>query len=194
MKIIFEGSKLEKMDLEKIPETNNISSDMPFNKEKFKEVFLYIISQCGFKPNVGKTVLFKLLYFTDFDFYELYEKSITGELYKKLPLGPAPNHFDEVIEELKEEKKITKLDTTYKGFEQQKYLPMEEPEINLISGKELKVINDVIAKYSHMTAKQISAHSHEDIPYKATKEGSIINYEFVFYREPLFSVREYKDD
>jgi len=36
--------------------------------------------------------------------------------------------------------------------------------------------------------------SHRDIPYKATKDGEIINYEKVFYRDPLFSVREYEED
>ena len=33
------------------------------NIPKFKEVFLYILNKVGAKPNVGKTVLFKLLYF-----------------------------------------------------------------------------------------------------------------------------------
>ena len=38
----------------------------PFNKEMFKQVLLYILAKCGGKPNVGKTVLYKLLYFCDF--------------------------------------------------------------------------------------------------------------------------------
>ena len=45
-----------------------------FNKEKFKEMLHHIINECGYRPNVGKTVMFKLLYFSDFDFYELKEK------------------------------------------------------------------------------------------------------------------------
>lgn len=79
---------------------------MDFNKEKFKEVLHYIINDCGTKKNVGKTVLYKLLYFSDFNFFELYEKSMTNESYRKLPRGPAPIHFDVAVKELIDEGKI----------------------------------------------------------------------------------------
>ncbi|NQE05990.1 hypothetical protein C5S32_08980 [ANME-1 cluster archaeon GoMg1] len=168
--------------------------DIEFNKEKFKQVLHYIIYRCGYLENVGKTVLYKILYFTDFDYYELYEEKLTGELYRKLPLGPAPVHFEEVIKELEEEGKIKQFTTMRGGHEQQKFISLEEPNIDLVSGKELKVIGDDINKYSCMSATQISALSHRDTPYKATKDGEIINYEKVFYRDPLFSVREYEED
>lgn len=42
--------------------------------DKFKNILLYILSQCAGKPNVGETVLYKLLYFSDFNYYELYEE------------------------------------------------------------------------------------------------------------------------
>ena len=36
-----------------------------FHVQKFKNVLLYMLETCAGKPNVGETVLFKLLYFTD---------------------------------------------------------------------------------------------------------------------------------
>ena len=45
---------------------------------KFKNVLLYILERCAGKPNVGETVLYKLLYFSDFNYYELYEEHLTG--------------------------------------------------------------------------------------------------------------------
>lgn len=45
---------------------------------KFKNVLLYILERCAGKPNVGETVLYKLLYFSDFNYYELYEGHLTG--------------------------------------------------------------------------------------------------------------------
>jgi transcriptional regulator with XRE-family HTH domain len=56
---------------------------------KFKNVLLYILERCAGKPNVGETVLYKLLYFSDFNNYELYEEHLTGAKYRKLPYGPA---------------------------------------------------------------------------------------------------------
>nr|HUM33887.1 helix-turn-helix domain-containing protein [Candidatus Saccharicenans sp.] len=52
-----------------------------FNQEMFKQVLLYILNKCGGKPNVGKTVLYKLLYFCDFNYYEKYEEPLTGAAY-----------------------------------------------------------------------------------------------------------------
>ena len=43
--------------------------------EKFKNVILYMLERCAGKPNVGETVLYKLLYFSDFN-YTSYMKSI----------------------------------------------------------------------------------------------------------------------
>ena len=40
------------------------------NLGKFKEVLLYILNKVGSKSNIGETVIYKLLYFIDFDFYE----------------------------------------------------------------------------------------------------------------------------
>ena len=48
--------------------------------------------------------MYKLLYFSDFDFYELYETKMTGETYKKLQRGPAPDNFDLAIIELEKNK------------------------------------------------------------------------------------------
>ncbi|MCX6007767.1 MAG: helix-turn-helix transcriptional regulator, partial [Chloroflexi bacterium] len=42
------------------------------NLGKFKEVLLYILNKVGSKPNIGESVIYKLLYFIDFDFYERY--------------------------------------------------------------------------------------------------------------------------
>ena len=165
-----------------------------FNREKFKQFLHYIIHQCGNLENVGKTVLFKLSYFSDFDYYELYEKKISSESYRKLPRGPAPCHFDEVMKELEEEGKIIPLATQYGKYDQQKFLSQKTPDGSLLNGNEIQVIDDVISKYSHMNATRISEFSHRDIPYKATEDNDIIDYELVFYRDALFSVREYEDD
>ena len=49
---------------EKKTESPDIRISIPENNiEKFKQVFLYILSKVGAKPNVRQTVLYKLLYF-----------------------------------------------------------------------------------------------------------------------------------
>lgn len=164
------------------------------NKEKYKQVLLYICSKVGGLPHIGKTVLFKLLYFVDFDHYELYEKSITGDSYYKIELGPAPSYFNLVVEELVQEKRIKRIRVPYYYHLQEKFIALAEADLRHLSSNEVKVIDDVLDRLSQMNATQIVEYSHHDIPWEVTKEGRIINYELVFYRKPEYSVKEYRDD
>ena len=50
------------------------------NKEKAKQVILYLLNKCG---AMDEEKLFILLYFIDFDYYEKYEESLTGMTYIK---------------------------------------------------------------------------------------------------------------
>ena len=63
------------------------SIDSSLNSDKFKQVLHYVIHKTGSIENVGKTVLFKILYFTDFNYYEMFEEKLTGESYRKIPRG-----------------------------------------------------------------------------------------------------------
>lgn len=167
-----------------------VNKDISFDKEKFKQTLHYFISKVGTLNNVGKTVLYKMLYFSDFDYYELNSKPITGESYFKLLHGPAPSHFGEGVEELKRKGKIKELRGKYGGLPQTKFISLCLPEGNLLNGKEIQIIEMVISKLSGMSANQISSYSHEDIPWKATEKGEEIDYELVFYRTPTFSITE----
>ncbi|MCH8945594.1 MAG: SocA family protein [Nanoarchaeota archaeon] len=163
--------------------------NISFNKEKFKQVLHYVVSKVGGIDNVGKTVLYKMMYFSDFDFYEINHKSITWEDYYKLHFGPAPSHFDVSLEELKKEDKIKEIKSLYGGFPQVKIFSLSEPSMALLNGEEIKIINKVINKLSGMSAKQVTAYSHDDIPWKATDKNRKINYDLVFYRDEIYSVK-----
>jgi len=102
------------------------------NVGKFKNVLLYILERCAGKPNVGETVLYKLLYFADFNYYELYEEHLTGAKYSKLPYGPAPQKFDTIVEQMIENGKIQRIKTEYFDKIQTRYIP-------LVLGREVRL-------------------------------------------------------
>ncbi len=154
----------------------------------------YIIQECGSKPSFGKTVLWKLLYFVDFNFYELYEEKLTGEIYKNKNYGPAPEHFNEIVKELKSEKKIKEIKEKSGPYDKTRYIAIGEPNLDILSGKEMELINNTIKRYGSYNANQIKEISHQDMPVKATEPKEKIDYELVFYREPPFSVRSYEEN
>jgi transcriptional regulator with XRE-family HTH domain len=161
---------------------------------KFMNVVLYMLERCAGKPNIGETVLYKLLYFSDFNYYEIYEEHLTGATYRKLQYGPVPQKFDAIIQQMIEKKQIQRVKTTYHGFPQTRYLPLEKADLTLLRASEKEVIDRVIEHMSDWSASAISTYSHNDMPWLASKEGEEISYELVFYREPPFSVRNYGDD
>ncbi len=165
-----------------------------FNAHKFKNVLLYILEKCAGKPNVGETVLFKLLYFADFNYYEMYEEHLTGAKYRKLPFGPVPQNFDGIIMQMVEKGQLQRVKTDYHGYPQTRYLPLEKADLTELKASEKETIDRVIDQMSDWSAVVISNYSHKDMPWLASKDGEEINYELAFYRDAPFSVRNYGDE
>ena len=159
---------------------------------KFTSMLHYIIYKCSDKPNVGKTVLYKLCYFSDFDNFEKYEKSITGMTYYHLEHGPAPTEhaFDIAISSLASQGKVGLVP---KG-KTRHYHSVVIPDMSEFSKEEMQTIDDVISRLSDKNAEAISEWSHEDIPWKITEMGEPLDYNAVFYRSPKLSVRPDDDD
>jgi transcriptional regulator with XRE-family HTH domain len=161
---------------------------------KFKNVLLYILERCAGKPNVGETVLYKLLYFSDFNYYELYEEHLTGARYRKLPYGPVPQKLDVIIKQMTEEGLLQRVKTEYHGYPQTRYLPLKKANLTQFRASEKEVIDRVIEQMSDWSATMISEYSHNDLPWEITDEGKDISYELAFYRELPYSVRVYDSD
>lgn len=164
------------------------------NVERFKEVLLYILNKVGAKPNVGETVIYKLLYFVDFDYYEKYEEQLIGATYIKNRFGPTPVEFKKIVDQMIEEGEIERLKSKYFQYDQTKYLPLRKPDLSRLKASAIEVIDDILNRLAHWSAAQISEYSHNDVPWLTTDEGKPLEYEAVFYRTPPYSVREYPNE
>ncbi|MFA6036549.1 MAG: type II toxin-antitoxin system antitoxin SocA domain-containing protein [Legionellales bacterium] len=164
-------------------------------KDKFKQILLYILKKVGGKPNVGMTVLYKLLYFIDFDYYEKYEEQIMGLLYFKNHYGPTPILFENLIKEMLENNEIELIKSKFYKHEQKKYLinPEVEPDLSILNGQEMEHIDWELKRLSDLNATVLSELSHKDVPWISAQTGKSIDYEAVFYRTADTSVRSYND-
>ena len=125
MSINFAVNQESVSDTEKKSEKTEERISVPvLQVNKFKNVLLYILERCAGKPNVGETVLYKLLYFSDFNYYELYEEHLTGSIYRKLPYGPVPQKMDTIINQMIEKGLLQRVKTEFHGFPQTRYLPL----------------------------------------------------------------------
>jgi transcriptional regulator with XRE-family HTH domain len=184
-------SKTE-MNMKKYPQIRiNIPQK---NVEKFKEVLLYILNQVGCKSNMGEEVIYKLLYFIDFNFYEKYEEQLIGATYIKNKYGPMPIEFKEVLANMIKEKEVEKIKSQYYEYPFTKYLPLRKPDFTKLKANEVELIEDVLKKLSDYNAKQIRDYSHNDVPWLIAEDQGVIEYESVFYRAAPYSIREYHED
>lgn len=164
------------------------------NLKKFREVLLYILTKVGGKPNVGETVLYKLLYFIDFDYYEKFEEQLIGATYIKNHYGPTPVEFKKIVELMERQGELESVKSKYFQREQKKYLPHRAPDLSLLTAREKEHIDEVLARLSDKNAKELSQHSHGDMPWLSGTLGQPLSYESVFYRDEKYSVRNYGDD
>lgn len=161
---------------------------MAINKKKYQNTILYLCQKLGGKIK-GKKKLAKLLYFVDFDFYEKYQKAITGDTYKALPMGPFPVELEEITTEMSK-KNLLDVESVK---EREGYLSTEtyscisDPDISLFNADELKMLNRIVIKYGHLNGKQLEELTHAEAPYIATKLKEKIPYELSFYRGTDFT-------
>ncbi len=178
-----------------VPQEPAIRISVPTLKvEKFKNLILYILERCAGRPNIGETVLYKLLYFSDFNYYEIYEEHLSGATYRKLAMGPVPRDITEVLHEMETANCLRPFTADYFGYKQKRYIPLVSANKKLFNGAELEVVDKVIDQLGGMSAAEISRYSHGDMPWKASKERQEIDYELAFYREAPYSVRTYNDE
>jgi transcriptional regulator with XRE-family HTH domain len=189
-KIFIEPEKGEKKEMD-----DSIRISIPQkNIQKFREVLLYVLAKVGAKPNVGQTVLYKIVYFIDFDYYEKYEEQLMGISYLKNHHGPTPIEFKTVIDKMVKKEELVEVSDTYFKYEQTKYLPRREADLSLLSAREIKHIDEELERLGDKNATELSKLSHEDVPWITAKEGKLIDYEAVFYRTEATSVRSYEEE
>jgi transcriptional regulator with XRE-family HTH domain len=188
---------IKKSPKTKATKPNEIRISIPAEKvDKFKQVLLYVLKKVGGKPNVGMTVLYKLLYFIDFDFYEKYEEQLMGAVYIKNHHGPTPVMFKKIIDDMIANKEIEAIKSEFYKYPQTKYLinPHVEPNLSVLNGLEKDHIDWELTRLSDLTAKELSDLSHRDVPWLGAKEREQLDYEAVFYRTHETSVRQYDDE
>jgi len=157
--------------------------------EKTKKLMLYILSKTSQLPNVWKTVLYKILYFCEFDRYELTGQRLTGLNFVKLPKWPAPAWFDSAIKKMENEGSIIPVNAKYMWYTQQRYMINEKIADNLLLWKEKTFVDKVINKIKNMNASEVSEYSHGDIPWKATPDMELIKISLANHRLYPYSAK-----
>ena len=152
------------------------------DKTKYKAAFLWMLQ--SLKKIEGTAKAAKLFYFLDFDYYEAYEVSFTGEVYVAYPKGPYPYYFEAIVEEMEAEGLIC-CDYVQKVPEDERetvtYSPVGMLDYRWVA-QESSMLDRIVKKYGVVDEKDLEDLSRSQAPYYAVELGEIVPYVYSFYR------------
>ncbi len=162
-----------------------ISEDMfKLNEQKYRNAILYFASKVGRGSVWGRKKLYKLFYYLDFDFFEKYDRPITGDVYHRLQMGPAPSYLDVIANDLSKEGLLSvKPNETGSGYiDTIVYKAIGDPDMSVFDVEEVAMLERIVSKYGDKTGKELELLTHKEAPYLAVEEGEEIPFELSYYR------------
>lgn len=160
---------------------------------KAKAALHYVLAKVADKPNVGETVMHKLMYFIDFDYYEIHHEHLTGAEYMKNQHGPTMKMLAGILSELEASGDVERTEGWHGPLQQKRFSALTEPDTSLLTEAQICHIDKVLDRLSDMNANEISDYSHRDYPWIAAKYGDTLQYKSVFYRDDVRSVAQYDE-
>ena len=154
--------------------------------------------------SLTRDTLHKLCYLVDSTFYQKYEISMTGESYIHTQNGPVPIHFDDSLDELITDNRVSVNDngniTPYETYGMRRNSVMDDFDLYQVSmmsefdhlahhilpkptPRENEMISEITSRYAKMDPDGLEMVVKRDPGWKLTSEGQLIDYEYVFYRE-----------
>jgi DNA-binding transcriptional regulator YiaG len=148
--------------------------------EKFAEMVKYFSEKM--KPY--KTKLNKVLWYADFLMFKQSCFSISGMRYKAINMGPVPNNFNSIFEYLSNERQIAIKYTNFEdGNTGEQFLNVKDAPFNanIFTDSELKVMQQIAAKFKTTSTNSIIEQSHLEKAWKENeKSKNMISYNYAF--------------
>lgn len=136
------------------------------------------------KLNPWKTVLNKLLFYSDFLTYRNNCFSMSGVRYRAIKMGPVPNNYNSIYEFMFNKNDIEIINVAFSdnvfGY---RFNKAENREFNpdVFSNDELEILNLVCSKFSDMNTNDVIEFSHKEKAWLDNEgERKLIDYNYAF--------------
>lgn len=143
-----------------------------FDIKKFMAVVWFFAKN---QPNLYKTKLMKLLWYSDMFFFKENSISITGMKYIHQKYGPVPERHSLCLSVMEELGIIELQEQEYGEVVLAKF---DKSLLDELSKSEIEILKSVNSKFLYTKAKDISEISHREKGYRQTELAEKISYEF----------------
>lgn len=154
-----------------IEEESESTGGKELDLDKVVEIINYLAQEVN---KLQKVKLMKMLWYSDFSYYKLTNKSLTGLAYRALAMGAVPLGCEGIV--LLDGVKYNEI--MYTDFIGYEFIPVPNFQIKYLTKEEQKIIDGVISRFKHFTTQQIVDKMHEEEAYKKTKPMGIISYKY----------------
>lgn len=130
------------------------------SQEKLKNAIAYFVKNTQF---CGKTKLYKLLYFLDFEHYQSVGRSVTGLDYFAWPKGPVPVEIHQQIQDAESslhDAFFVSIRMSANGYNITEIKPKFEFNSSNFSKRELKIMNALALRYKSAYADKMVEDTH----------------------------------
>jgi uncharacterized phage-associated protein len=152
------------------------------NEKKYKNAVLFFANKiCN--GTLGKLKLMKLLYYLDFDFFEKYGHSITGDEYLRFEYGPVPRMGEKILKQMRGKEIRIVSRKMPKGYNDQQHIEaLDEFDLAVFTKEEILMLEEIAGKWEKFTGTEMKTASHGEAPWIATKPNQVIDYNLAYYR------------
>lgn len=161
---------------EKLPSEEN--GYRTFHMDRIREAALFFATNC---KDFYMIKFNKAFFYADMSSYLTTSKSITGLVYANAPQGPIIDGYDYLKGILTDGKNLSVEVHDFGEYEAEELIPLRDPDMMLFSQEERKImINTAAFLNSFRTSKLLSDFTHDELAWKETSSGQIINYSYAY--------------
>jgi len=155
---------------------------VPINENKYRNAILYFVSHIN-NNTLGKVKLMKLLYYLDFDHFEQFGTSVTGDDYLRWNMGPVPAKAEAVIEHMIADGQLL-VESKDIGLPnpQTRYTALQRYNVQVFSPTEVAVLCAVAEKWEHHSGSDMVNAVHGEPPWLETAANALIDYRLALMR------------
>ena len=139
---------------------------------KSRNTIMYILKD----SKLFMVQILKYLFAIDFLSYKNHNKAITNFKYARLQYGPVVDNYKEIINMMIINNELKYGEPYYKnGDIKMTYEIKKEPDLKIFNSEEIKIMNQIKAKFKNKSAQALSDWSHNFKGWQETKTGQIID-------------------
>ena len=152
------------------------------NQKKYENAILFFARKIQ-NGTLGKLKMMKLLYYLDFDFFEKYGHSVTGDEYLRWENGPVPKMAEKILASMNGKSiKITRRKVAQGYNDQQCISPLVEFDFSVFTKEELMMLEEIGDKWEKFSGSEMKSATHGEAPWISTEPNGVIDYNLAYYR------------